>query len=135
MNPNQPPKVPAIKTRQESRRKLRGAALLTDYAWLEIARALGMTERELQIVQGVFDNLPQKGIAARLKIKEHTTHTHFNRLFKKLAVTTRTELVLLVMEKLIALTISENGMLPPICRNHHAGNCFRYNPPAQSPKA
>jgi hypothetical protein len=43
-------------SRPNSRRKLRGASLLTDHAWLEIGRTLGMTKRELQIIQSVFDN-------------------------------------------------------------------------------
>jgi len=81
----------------------RGASLLSDQAWVEIERTLKLTRRESQIVQCVFDNLPERGIARRLRISEHTVHTHLNRLFKKLAVTTRTELVLCVMEQVMAL--------------------------------
>ncbi len=114
-----------------TRRKLRGSSLLTDQAWTETGRTLRLTKRELQIVQGVFDNLPKTGIAGRLKISEHTVHTHLNRLFKKLAVSTRTELVLRIMEQLITLTRSANSTLPPICRHHHAGACFLHNPPAK----
>jgi hypothetical protein len=39
----------------------REASLLNEHAWAEIARTLGITRRELQIVQGVFDNLPEAG--------------------------------------------------------------------------
>ena len=97
--------------------------MLSDLAWLEVARSLRLTKRELQIVQGVFDNLPKTGIARRLKISEHTVHTHLNRLFKKLAVTTRTDLVLRIMEQMISLTRSQTGTLPPICRQHQTGGC------------
>ena len=110
-------------------RSKRGASLLTDHAWLEISHTLGLTKRELQIVQGVFDNLPKAGIAKRLKISGHTVHTHLNRLFKKLTVTTRTELVLRIVEQMITLTLSETGLLPPICRRHHSGACCLHNPP------
>lgn len=116
----------------DSRAKLRGAALLTDHAWFEIARALGITKRELQIVQCVFDNLPKTGIARRLGISGHTVHTHMNRLFKKLTVTTRTELVLRVVEQLIILTLADTGVLPPICPNHQKGNCCLFNSPAKA---
>jgi DNA-binding NarL/FixJ family response regulator len=68
--------------------------MLSDHAWRAIASSLDITQRELQVVQGVFTNLPKEGIAQRLKISDHTTHTHLNRSFKKLNVTTRTELVL-----------------------------------------
>lgn len=102
-----------------------------DHAWCEIGCALGVTKREVQIIQAVFDNLTQKGIANRLKITEHTAHTHLNRLFKKLKVSTRTELVLRVMEQMIALTLSETGVLPPICPRHHSGDCRLHSPSAQ----
>jgi DNA-binding CsgD family transcriptional regulator len=120
-------------SRSKSRSKLRGASLLTELTWLEIARTLGLTKRELQIVQGVFDNLPKAGIAKRLKISGHTVHTHLNRLFKKLTVTTRTELVLRIVEQMIGLTLSETGVLPPICRRHHTGDCCLHNPPDLPP--
>ena len=115
---------------RDSRRELRGASLLTVRVWLEISRTLALTKREMQIVQAIFDNLTEAGIAQRLRISEHTVHTHLNRLLKKLTVTTRTELVLRIMEQLIALTLSETGVLPPICRYHHTGACCLHNPPA-----
>lgn len=114
------------------RRKLRGAALLTDHAWSEIGCTLGFTKRELQIVQCVFDNFPKIGIAQRLGISGHTVHTHMNRLFKKLNVTTRTELVLRVVEQLITLTLAETAVLPPICPNHQKGSCCLFNSPAKA---
>ena len=80
-------------------RKLLGAAILSDLAWFEIAKALGITKRELQIIQGVFDNKHEVDIAERFKISPHTVHMHLNRLFKKLTVTSRTELVLRIMGK------------------------------------
>ncbi|MFO1488695.1 MAG: helix-turn-helix transcriptional regulator [Verrucomicrobiota bacterium] len=123
------------KSGRDLHRKLRGASMLSDHAWFEIARALGLTKRELQIVQSVFDNLPEAGIAKRFHISEHTVHTHLNRLFKKLTVTTRTELVLRIMEQMIGLTLSETGVLPPICHHHHAGGCCLHNPPEKPSKA
>jgi DNA-binding CsgD family transcriptional regulator len=113
---------------------LLGAAILSDHAWSEIAKALGVTKRENQIIQGVFDNLTQSGIASRLNMNEHTAHTHLNRLFVKLTITTRTELVLRVMEQMIALTLAETGVLPPICPRHHRGACPLRSASARPPK-
>jgi len=132
MNPSQSPSVPSVKSQRDLRRKLRGASLLSEHAWLEIARSLGLTNRELQMIQSVFDNLSEAGIAKRFRISEHTVHTHLNRLFKKLTVTTRTELVLRILEQMIGLTLSETGVLPPICRHHHTGGCCLHNPPAKN---
>ena len=113
--------------RGNSRRKVRGASLLSDGAWVSIGLTLGLSKRELQIVQSVFDNLPETGIAKRFGISGHTVHTHLNRVFKKLDVTTRTELVLRIMEQMIGLTFFETGVLPPMCCYHHSGGCCLHN--------
>ena len=118
------------KIRPDSRRKLRGASLLTDHAWHEIARTLGITQREMQIVQSVFDNQHETEIAKCFKISPHTVHMHLNRLFRKLTVTSRTELVLRIVEQMVKLTLSEIAVLPPICPPpHHTGKCCLHNPP------
>ena len=59
---------------------------------------------------------------------------HLNRLFKKLNVTSRTELVLRIVEQLVALTLSETAVLPPICPRHHTGRCCLHNPPVPPAK-
>lgn len=99
-----------------------GAAVLSDVAWAEIARSLKLAGRELQITRGVFDNLTEGAIAANLGISEHTIHTHLHRLFGKLRVTTRVQVVVRVMQELLMLTVSEASDLPPICR-HRANGC------------
>ena len=121
------------KTRSNTRRKLRGASLLSNHAWLEIAGALEITKRELQIVQAVFDNQHEAEIAKHFKISPHTVHMHMNRLFKKLTVKSRTELVLRIMQEMIALTLSETDVLPPICPRHHTGQCSRNQFPPTKP--
>ena len=115
-----------------SQSKLRGAAFLSNHAWREIASTLGITKRELQIVQSVFDNQHESDIAKRFKLSPHTVHMHLNRLFKKLNVTSRTELVLRIVEQMVALTLSETAVLPPICPHQHTGDCRMHNPPAPS---
>ncbi len=124
----------AVDIHRISRRKLRGASLLSEHAWLEIARTLGITRRELQIVQSVFDNQHEADIAKRFEISPHTVHMHLNRLFKKLTVTSRTELVLRIVEQMITITLSETAVLPPICPRYHTGVCCLHNPPAPPAK-
>lgn len=135
MDPSPSPNAPSVKSQRASPRKLRGASLLSDHAWHEIARSLGITTRELQIVQSVFDNQHEADIAKRFNLSPHTVHMHMNRLFKKLNVTSRTELVLRIMEQMISLTLSETGVLPPICRRNLSGGCCLYHPPAPPAKA
>jgi DNA-binding NarL/FixJ family response regulator len=100
-----------------------GAALLTDIAWSEIARTLKLSARELEIVQGVFDNFKEDAIAGNLGVSDNTIHTHLHRLFGKLRVTTRTQLVVRIMQELLILTLWEGGSLPPICRHRANGRC------------
>ena len=107
--------------------------MLSDHAWSEISTALDLTKRELQIVKAIFDNFSEVGIAKKFGISPHTVHTHLNRVFKKLNITTRTQLVLRIMEKLLSLTASATGQLPPICAHHQNRNCCLHNSPANPP--
>lgn len=52
-----------------------------------------LTPRERQVLGMVAEGLPNKIIAARLGISEHTVKTHLAALFEKLGVSTRTEAV------------------------------------------
>jgi len=109
--------------------------MLSGHAWSEIAKALGITPRELQIIQAVFNNEHEAETAERFKLSPHTVHMHMNRLFKTLAVTSRTELILRIVEALVTLTLSETAILPPICPRHRTGDCCLHNPPDPPAKA
>jgi len=52
-----------------------------------------LTQRELEVLQLVADGLPNKAIAARLGISEHTVKFHINAILSKLGVQGRTEAV------------------------------------------
>ena len=73
--------------------------MFSEPMWKQIAGRLGLSERQLQIVRGVFDDLTEYAIALELSISPHTVHAHFNRLYQKLAVRTRVELVLRIMSE------------------------------------
>jgi DNA-binding NarL/FixJ family response regulator len=119
---------PMTESRSVRHRRLRGAAMLSEQAWSEVGSALRVTRREVEVVQAVFDNLTEKGIASRFAITEHTAHTHLNRLFKKLNVRSRTELVLRFVEQMMELILSETAVLPPICPRHESSHCFLHRP-------
>ncbi len=69
--------------------------------WRHIARLLRLSHQELKIVKGIFNNQTEYAIAASLKISTHTVHTHFCRLYHKLAVKSRTQLILRVFSEYI----------------------------------
>jgi DNA-binding CsgD family transcriptional regulator len=67
-------------------------------SWQDFATALGLSKRELEIVEHLLaleDN--DAAIAAALGISRHTVHTHLLRLYRKLGVNSRSQLVATVM--------------------------------------
>jgi DNA-binding CsgD family transcriptional regulator len=94
-------------------------------AWTTIGRSLKLSARELQLVRGVFDDRTDFSISSTLGISQHTVHTHFERLYHKLGVGNRVQLVVRVMREFLALTASPRDALPPLCPRHAAGLCRR----------
>jgi DNA-binding NarL/FixJ family response regulator len=52
-----------------------------------------LTPRELEVLQHLAEGLPNKAIARRLEISEHTVKFHVNAIMSKLGVQSRTEAV------------------------------------------
>ena len=63
----------------------------------EIAR-LGITPREMEILQLIAEGLSNREIAGRLFVSENTVKTHSSRIFSKLAAKRRTHAVQLAKE-------------------------------------
>jgi len=53
-----------------------------------------LTRREEDVVRLVADGLKNREIAQRLKIKEHSIRNYLYRIFEKLGVSSRVELIL-----------------------------------------
>ena len=60
--------------------------------------SLGITPRELEILQLIADGLSNKEIAARVFVSENTVKTHSSRVFDKLGARRRTQAVQLGKE-------------------------------------
>ena len=101
----------------------RGAGSLSAHAWHEIRHGLKLSPRELQIVQGIFDNKTEYSISAEFGISVNTLRTELRRLRRKLKVADRVSLVLHVMEEFLQQTASGSTMLPAICPIHSSGQC------------
>lgn len=74
-----------------------GRGLFVARDWSVLAGALKLSERETEIVQCVFDDMKERAIATHLGISAHTVHTHLERLYRKLNVSSRCGLVLTVV--------------------------------------
>jgi two-component system, NarL family, nitrate/nitrite response regulator NarL len=66
-----------------------------DAATLPVA----FTERERQVLRGVFDGLANKEIGGRLRISETSVKAALQQLFQKTGVRTRSQLVRIVLEQ------------------------------------
>lgn len=103
--------------------RFKRAAMLSERAWAEIARSLKLSRCELEITRGVFDNLTEGAIAAELGVSEQTIRKQLKQLFKKLRVTTRTQMIVRVTHELLFLAVSELSCPPSSCRirgnDHH----------------
>lgn len=78
------------------------SARLSDDAWCSIADSMGMSFRQLQVVRGVFDGSDEPSIGRDLGLSAHTVHAHLNRLYKKVSVKSRCELVVRVFMAYLA---------------------------------
>ncbi len=67
--------------------------------WSVIESRFELSGRELEIVQSIFDDHTEQRIARRLQISRHTVHTYFERVFRKLGVRSRTQLVVRIVHE------------------------------------
>ena len=76
-----------------------GASLFSVSEWQAIARSLGLSPRELDVVKGIFDDQCEREIARSLGLSAHTVHAHVERIYAKLVVTSRVQLLVTVFSR------------------------------------
>ncbi|MGE3180394.1 MAG: response regulator transcription factor [Phycisphaerae bacterium] len=76
-----------------------GSELLTSNEWQALRRQLALSPRELQVIQRICDDEKEVGIAANLGISVHTVHTHIERIYRKLGVSSRCALVVRIFSR------------------------------------
>ena len=100
-----------------------GHTVFAPDAWSGIADSLHLSSREVEITQSVFDDEHENQIAQRLGMSTHTVHTHLERLYHKLGVHSRTQLVVRLVRSFLQLIADPTSLLRPICAHHSAGKC------------
>ncbi len=80
-----------------SRPLIKGSDILSPAEWQDVCTRLKLSDRELEVVVGVFDDLKEAAIASRLGISAHTVHTHLERLYRKLGVNGRGRMIIEVL--------------------------------------
>ncbi|RMG49200.1 MAG: LuxR family transcriptional regulator [Acidobacteria bacterium] len=91
-------------------RTLQGRGVLAPLEWRMIAERLQLSPRELQVVQSVFDDKKEYAAALDLGISEHTFHTYLERLYRKLGVHSRCELIVRIFAEYRAMRDSRARM-------------------------
>ena len=71
----------------------------TENQWAVILRGLALSPRQAEIVRCVFLGYGDQQIARELEISVPTVRTHFGRLFDRLGVRDRCELILYIVRE------------------------------------
>lgn len=70
--------------------------------WESVSRLLGLSKRQCSITAGLLDGMHEADIAKSLEISVHTVHTYVSRLYRRLGVRSRAEVVVRVFEAYVA---------------------------------
>jgi DNA-binding CsgD family transcriptional regulator len=76
-----------------------GSSLLPCDVWLQLRDSLRLSDRELQIVQGIFEDQKQESIAYSLGISPHSVNTYIQRIYAKLRIGSRPQLIVRVVSE------------------------------------
>jgi DNA-binding CsgD family transcriptional regulator len=77
---------------------------LPERSWQSIVLSLGLSDREAQVASLILGNdSRENAIAEILSISPHTVHTHLERLYRKLGVTSRCQVVNRIFQQYVIL--------------------------------
>ena len=77
--------------------------MFSNEVWRRLAKSLGLSKRESQIVPALFEDQKESAIAKHLGISRHTVHTYTERLYRKVGVSSRVGLVRVVFIEYMSL--------------------------------
>jgi DNA-binding CsgD family transcriptional regulator len=77
---------------------------LPETPWRAVAQSLRLTPRETELARAVMGGCRDPKIALDLGLSPHTVHAYLDRIYRKLGVSGRCELVLRVFTEYVSLT-------------------------------
>ena len=86
------PKTPRLSSFDDA--PVRRLPLFQEEEWSPIRRILRLSPRESEIVLGLLAGETETVIAERLGISTHTVHCHLRRLYRKLRVNSRPDMLI-----------------------------------------
>jgi DNA-binding CsgD family transcriptional regulator len=78
-------------------------SFITATDWARISASLKLSSRESQIAFLVLTDVSENTIADQLSISKHTVHSHIERLYRKLAIRSRSQLVVRLFQAYVFL--------------------------------
>lgn len=85
-----------------------GRSILSGQDWQRVGGALGLSRRELELVQHIFDGKKLSAVAQAMRLSLGTVKTYSQRIRQKLAVSDQRELTLAVLSTHLRLGTSED---------------------------
>jgi len=98
--------------RRASPSRADACSLLSDEQWRSITRSLKLSGREFEIVRSILSDPTEASIALQLGMSEHTVHTHLERLYRKLGVSSRCQLIVRIFAEYLSLESSSGWRVP-----------------------
>jgi DNA-binding CsgD family transcriptional regulator len=92
-------------------------AIVQSETWVALVRHLALSRREAEIVERILRlDDDELAIAEHLNISSHTVHTHLERLYRKLDVSSRSQLVTRIFVTYEAVGQGKSGPDPGLER-------------------
>jgi DNA-binding CsgD family transcriptional regulator len=91
-------------SRVRPRSRVEPRDVLTDEQWAAIAKPLGLSRRETEMIRIGFDDDSVVVCARRLNISSHTVLTYRRRLYRKLSVRTFCQVLSVVFATFVGLS-------------------------------
>ncbi|MNI60759.1 Transcriptional regulatory protein DegU [compost metagenome] len=93
-----------LQSRKDShprKRAARGSRLLDSAALTRYKEEWGISPREEEVLELIVDGKTNKEIASALFISEHTVKNHLSRIFNKMNVTDRSQIIALIYKQIL----------------------------------
>jgi DNA-binding CsgD family transcriptional regulator len=101
------PSAPDVGNRRAQSALVRQPLFLSTDDWATLVRSLRLSVREAEVSTFILEGRSENSIAAQIGISNHTVHSHLDRLYRKLHIRNRCQLIALLFETYVELKSSK----------------------------
>ena len=99
---------PALDTQPATK----GSLIFSKKEWQVLRRDLKLSPRAMQLVRGIFDDQTEEAIADDLSISVHTVHSYRTRVYQRLGVSSREQLLVFTFGRYLERHRSPKSSVP-----------------------